>query len=284
MSETLDDAQKAGSASDRADRIRESAARLIAAQRTGTPCAPVRDLLPDASTETGYAVQELLTRARLADGHRVVGRKIGLTAAAVQAQLGVDQPDFGVLFDDMICSQDEPIDVGRLLQPRIEAEIAFVLGSDLDGADEITSEVARAAVAQAVAALEIVDSRIAGWDITFVDTVADNASSGLFILAADRVELGERDLRQVEMSMTATIGGASRTVSTGTGVACLGDPVNALVWLARTSRALGTPLRAGDIVLSGALGAMVPVEPGHTYVATLTGLGDVRATFTASPT
>ncbi|MFC5948984.1 2-keto-4-pentenoate hydratase [Pseudonocardia lutea] len=284
MSETLDHTRRSnpetGSA-ERADRIRASAARLIAAARTGAPCAPVRELLPDAVLETGYAVQQLLTQARLGAGRRIVGRKIGLTAPAVQAQLGVDQPDFGVLFDDMACPQDEPIDIGRLLQPRIEAEIAFVLIADLAGDDEITADVARAAVGRAVAALEIVDSRIAGWDITIVDTVADNASSGLYVLGDEPIELGDRDLRTVEMTLTRRVAGADETVSTGTGAACLGDPINALVWLANTSRELGTPLRAGDVVLSGALGAMVPVEAGHTYVATLTGLGSVRAEFTA---
>jgi 2-keto-4-pentenoate hydratase len=278
MSETLGHLGR--DAADRTDRIRASAARLIAAHRTGTPCAPVRELLPDAALETGYAVQQLLAQARLADGRRVVGRKVGLTAPAVQAQLGVDQPDFGVLFDDMACPQDQPIDIGRLLQPRIEAEIAFVLEADLTGDGEITADVARSAVGQAVAALEIVDSRIAGWDITIVDTVADNASSGLYVLGDEPIELGDRDLRSVEMTLASSAGGAAETVSTGSGAACLGDPVNALVWLARTSHELGTPLRAGDVVLSGALGAMVPVAPGHTYTATLSDLGTVRAEFT----
>lgn len=284
MSETLyHHAQQSNAETGNADRIRASAARLVAAARTGAPCAPVRELLPDAALETGYAVQQLLTQARLADGRRIVGRKIGLTAPAVQAQLGVDQPDFGVLFDDMACRQDQPIDIGRLLQPRIEAEIAFVLKADLAGDDEITADAARAAVGQAVAALEIVDSRIAGWDITIVDTVADNASSGLYVLGDEPIELGARDLRAVEMTLTSSADGATETLSTGTGAACLGDPINALVWLARTSRELGMPLRAGDVVLSGALGAMVPVEAGHTYVATLTDLGSVRAEFSTAP-
>lgn len=286
MSETLDHAHRGdpdAGAADRADRIRASAALLIAAARAGAPCAPVRELLSDAELETGYAVQQLLTQARLACGRRIVGRKIGLTAPAVQAQLGVDQPDFGVLFDDMACGQDRPIDIGRLLQPRIEAEIAFVLKADLAGDAEITADAARAAVGRAVAALEIVDSRIAGWDITIVDTVADNASSGLYVLGDEPIELGDRDLRAVETTLTSSADGATETLSTGTGAACLGDPINALVWLARTSRKLGTPLRAGDVVLSGALGAMVPVEAGHTYVATLTDLGSVRAEFSTAP-
>lgn len=255
--------------------IRAAADRLLAAHRTRTPCAPVRDLLADPSLETGYAVQSLLTAARRADGRRIVGHKIGLTSPVVQQQLGVDQPDFGVLFDDMACAEHAPIDIDRLLQPRIEAEVAFVLGADLDGPD-IGIAQARAAVAEVVAALEIVDSRITGWDISLVDTVADNASSGLYVLGAHRVPLGDTDLRAIDMTMTDHTGAA---VSTGSGAACLGDPLAALVWLARTTRDLGAPLRAGDLVLSGALGPMVPVWPGGTYRAELSGLGTVQATF-----
>jgi 2-keto-4-pentenoate hydratase len=235
----------------------------------------VRRLLPDATVSTGYAVQRLLTEARLAGGHRVVGRKIGLTSPAVQAQLGVDQPDFGVLLDDMERTQDEPIDIAELSQPRIEAEIAFVLDADLD-AENLDATSARAAVGDVRPALEIVDSRIAGWDITIVDTVADNASSGLYVLGAATGRLGDRDLRDVTMSMAD---GAGATVSTGTGAACLGDPVNALVWLARAARRYGAPLRAGEVILSGALGPMVPVTPGSSFTASLSDLGTVRARF-----
>lgn len=258
------------------DAVRGAADRLMQAAARGVPCDPVRHVLPDATVRTGYRVQSLLTRARLDAGRTVAGRKIGLTSPAVQAQLGVDQPDFGVLFDDMACPQDSPVDIGRLLQPRIEAEIAFVLGADLDTAD-IDAATARAAVAQVVPALEIVDSRIAGWDITIVDTVADNASSGLYVLGDDRHELGDTDLRQVGMTLTGADGAL---LSSGDGTACLGDPINALVWLARTAREYGAPLRAGEVVLSGALGPMTPVAPGDGFTATLTGLGEVRARFT----
>jgi 2-keto-4-pentenoate hydratase len=259
--------------------VRAAAERLLQAQRTRTPCPPVRDLLADTSVATAYAVQELRTRARVADGGRVVGRKIGLTSPAVQAQLGVDQPDFGVLFEDMACPQNRPIDRGRLLQPRIEAEIAFVLAADLapDRDGEVDVAAARAAVGEVVPALEIVDSRIAGWDITFVDTVADNASSGLYVLGDSAGPLGDRDLTTVEMTMHR---GDGTVASSGSGAACLGDPVNALVWLARTAVELGEPLRAGDVVLSGALGPMVPVAPGDAFTAELSGLGTVRVSFT----
>lgn len=257
--------------------IRSAAAVLQHAQDTCTPCPPVRDLLPDGTTATGYAVQDVLTLAKINAGKRIVGRKVGLTSSAVQAQLGVDQPDFGVLFDDMACAQDQPVDSSLLLQPRIEAEIAFVLAEDLDH-DDIDNISSRAAIAAVVPALEIVDSRIAGWDISFVDTVADNASSGLYVLGDNPTALGDRDLREVEMRM---VDGAGTTVSTGTGAACLGDPINALTWLARTARDHGRPLRAGDLILSGAIGPMVPAAPGDSFTAHLRGIGSVRATFSS---
>jgi 2-keto-4-pentenoate hydratase len=254
--------------------VQDAVLRLLQAADTGVPCAPVRDVLP-ATVEAGYAVQQQLTARALDSGRRIVGRKIGLTNPKVQAQLGVDRPDFGVLFDDMAVPDGGVVPDGRLLQPRIEAEVAMVLGADLDGEDLSPSRV-RAAVDRVVAALEIVDSRIAGWDIGIVDTIADNASSGLFVLGSHPVPLADLDLRTVEMTMRED----GREVSTGRGSDCLGDPVAALAWLAATARDLGSPLRAGDVVLSGALGPMVPVRPSATYSAEVTGLGPVTVTFT----
>jgi 2-keto-4-pentenoate hydratase len=178
-----------------------------------------------------------------------------------------------VLFDDMNCPTGEPVDIGRLLQPRIEAEIAFILAADLD--DRVDPAAVAAATGQVAAALEIVDSRVAGWDITITDTVADNASSGLFVLG-DRRALGDLDL--VACAMTMRRDGA--TVSTGRGADCLGDPLAAVAWLASTAREYGQPLRAGEIILSGALGPMVPVRPGDAFTATVTGIGSVTARFT----
>jgi 2-keto-4-pentenoate hydratase len=261
------------------DRIRraavaEAAERLEAAARTGVPCQPVRDLIGTDDVELAYAVQLRLTAQRLARGERIVGRKIGLTSPAVQAQLGVDRPDFGVLFDGMDVSGLAEVPSARLLQPKTEAEIAFVLGSDLDDGSLDAAQV-RAAVSHAVAALEIVDSRIAGWDITFGDTVADNASSGLFVLGEERVPL--QDFEPVSATMRMTRDG--EVVSEGTGAACLGDPLNALAWLARTAREFGDPLRAGQVVLSGALGPMAVTPPGSVVTAEINGLGTVSATF-----
>jgi 2-keto-4-pentenoate hydratase len=253
--------------------IHEAAERLRAAAETGVPCAPVRDLIGTTDVSAAYAVQALLTQRRLAAGARVVGRKIGLTSPAVQQQLGVDQPDFGVLFADM--QSDGEVSMSRLLQPKAEAEIAFVLAADLaKGALDIAQ--VRDSVAFAVAAIEIVDSRVASWDISFTDTVADNASSGLFVLGDERRTLAEFEPVAAEMELTLD----GEHVSSGSGADCLGDPLAALAWLARTSRDLGDPLRAGDVVLSGALGPMVRAHAGAVLTATISGLGSVTATFT----
>jgi 2-keto-4-pentenoate hydratase len=255
---------------DAASPVERAAARLSRARRDRVPCAPVRDLIGAGDVVSAYAVQQLLTAERVAAGATIVGRKIGLTSPAVQAQLGVDRPDFGVLFDDMAVEEHKPIPVDRLLQPRIEAEIAFVLSRDVEDPDEV-----HACVAYARPALEIVDSRIAGWDISFGDTVADNASSGLFVLGAGRVPLDRFEPSTVDMTMTR----GTDVVSRGTGADCLGDPIAALRWLATTAAGMGSPLRAGQVVLSGALGPMVAVRAGDTFVADISGLGTVTAAF-----
>jgi 2-keto-4-pentenoate hydratase len=256
--------------------IERIADRLDQARRDGTATPPVRDVLGSTDVATAYAVQAELTRRRLAAGRSITGRKIGLTSPAVQQQLGVDQPDFGVLFDDMAVSDGGEIPTRTLIQPKAEAEVAFVLGSDLDGDPrDLTYERAADAIDHAVGALEIVDSRNANWDITITDTVADNASSGLYVLGATAVPLAA--FRPVDVTMALTKDG--REVSSGSGSACLGDPISALLWLARTVAGLGVPLRAGEVVLSGALGPMVPVEPGSRVVAELSTLVRVSVSF-----
>ncbi len=251
-----------------------AALALREAARTGEWLAPLREQYASLDAASAYAIQRLNTDQRVAAGHRIVGRKIGLTARAVQAQLGVDQPDFGTLFDDMGYGDGEPVPVSALQQPKIEAEVAFVLGRDLDMARPGFADVLRA-VEYALPALEIVGSRIANWNIKFVDTVADNASSAAYVLGATPRTLREFDPRLCGM-VTMRRG---EPVSTGAGAACLGHPLNAVVWLARTMAQLGTPLRAGDLVLSGALGPMVPVQPGDVFDAHINGLGSVKAVF-----
>jgi 2-keto-4-pentenoate hydratase len=254
--------------------VSEAAARLQVAAATSSPCTPVRDLLGSTDVVLAYQVQRELADARLADGAHVVGRKIGLTSEAVQKQLGVDTPDFGILFDDMRRTGDQTIEVDGLLQPKIEAEIAFVLAEDLDG-DDFSPERIRSAIQYATAALEIVDSRIDNWDITIVDTIADNGSSGLFVLGENHLDLDEFD--PVAATMTMRVNGD--TVSEGTGAACLGDPLAAVAWLARTAQAQGQPLLAGQIILSGALGPMAPVTAGDRVTADITPFGSVTARF-----
>ena len=259
--------------------IAEAADRIARAASTGRPTPPIRTLIGDTDLDTAYAVQQELISRRIAGGAVVVGRKIGLTSPAVQQQLGVDQPDFGVLFADMDVSSEPVVPSQRLLQPKAEAEIAFVLGDDLDG-DDFGGERVRGAVDYAVAALEIVDSRIADWDLTIADTVADNASSGLFVLGSRRLTLEEFEPRDVTMRMYAD----DALVSEGEGTACLGDPLNALAWLARTAASFGNPLRAGQIILSGALGPMTATPPGTRIHAEIAPLGEVLATFSPKET
>jgi 2-keto-4-pentenoate hydratase len=234
----------------------------------------LRDTYPDMSIDDAYAIQRENTLARIAEGHRVTGCKIGLTSLAVQRQLGVDQPDFGVLFDDMGYGDSEAIPAQGLTQPKIEAEIAFVLGRDLDVPHAGLTEVI-ASIDYALPALEIVGSRIAKWNIGIVDTIADNASSLAFVLGGQPVKLDAFDLRLCGMVLERR----GEPVSVGAGAACLGHPLNAVVWLARTMAQRGTPLRAGSVVLSGALGPMAAVTPGDVFEARINGLGSVRAVF-----
>lgn len=253
--------------------------RLAQALETRVPCAAVRDLIGTDDLPAAYAVQQGLVQKRLAAGVTVVGRKIGATSEAVQKQLGVDQPDFGYLLSDMDVSHGTdgtPISMRTLLQPRVEAEVAFRLARDIDVPEEqITIDLVREAVDVALPALEIVDSRIDGWDIEFTDTVADNASSGLYVIGDVGLPLTEIEPRDVVMSLT--INGEER--SAGTGAACLGDPLEALRWLAVQAARFGDPLRAGHLILSGALGPFVPFAAGDRVTASISGFAPLTVSF-----
>jgi len=249
------------------------ALRLRRAYSDG-PVAPLRDGLDADDAKGAYAVQSINTRHWVESGRRIVGRKIGLTSKAVQTQLGVDQPDYGVLFSDMAVVDGGFLDPSRTLQPKVEAEVAIVLQRDLDNPNADSNDVLSAA-SYAVAALEIVDSRIADWKITFADTVADNGSSAGFVLGPTRRALGGLDLRTC--GMVLQVNGV--VASLGVGAACLGHPFNAAAWLARTASAAGEPLRAGDVILTGALGPMVALKPGDIVQADIGGLGSVRFSF-----
>ncbi len=259
--------------------ISHAAKLLRDATSSGNFIAPLRDHYPDLDGASAYAIQRCNNDLRMAQGRRRVGCKIGLTARAVQQQLGVDQPDFGLLFDDMGYGDGDPVPVQALQQPKVEAEIAFVLRRDLDMDHPGHLDVLNA-IEYALPALEIVGSRIADWNIRFVDTVADNASSSAYVLGSSPRKVSEFDLRLCGMVLQRR----GEPVSVGAGAACLGNPLNAVVWLARTMAQLGTPLRAGELVLSGALGPMVPVQAGDVFEARINGLGSVRAVFEAPST
>jgi 2-keto-4-pentenoate hydratase len=250
------------------------AERLRAAHSSGIAIDPVRGQLADGGAAAAYQVQEINTLHALAQGRRLVGRKIGLTSKSVQQQLGVDAPDFGMLFADMELAPGEAVSLGRVLQPKVEAEIAIVLKRDLDAPDLGFSEV-QAAVDYVLPAVEIVGSRIRDWDISLLDTVADGASSGLYTLGTEPRKLSQVDLRLCGMLMERR----GELVSVGAGAACLGHPLNAALWLARKMVEVGRPLREGDVIMSGALGPMVTVVPGDIIDTTIGGLGQVRTIF-----
>lgn len=256
------------------DLVDTAARRLRESEESCIACTPVREILGATDVAVAYAVQDENTRLGVARGRRIAGRKIGLTARAVQAQFGVDQPDTGVLFADMAVNDGDPLLLRTLLAPRAEAEVAFVFDHDLTHEVTTAADVLRA-TAFVLPAIEIVDSRIKGWDITIVDTVADNASSARYVVGTTPRLLSDVDLRAASMSMTRN----GEEMSSGVGAACLGNPVNAVVWLANALSARGESLKCGDVVLSGALGPMARVdEPGH-FEATISGLGSVRVTF-----
>ena len=249
----------------------ERAAQRLRAAYNGSVIAPMRDLLGPVDAEAAYAAQAINTTFWTAQGRKIVGRKIGLTAKAVQQQLGVDRPDFGVLFHDMQIDDGGTLSVHSVIQPKAEAEVALIMARDLDKRDATRDDVF-AAVESAVAAIEIVDSRIADWKITFADTVADNGSSAFFVIGQQRKPLSGLDLYTCGMALEVN----GEVASLGAGAACLGHPLHAAAWLARTLAERGEPLRAGDIVLTGALGPMVPLTRGSHIKATIGGLGSVN--------
>ncbi|MEX2488922.1 MAG: 2-keto-4-pentenoate hydratase [Pseudomonadales bacterium] len=254
--------------------FQQAADVLRQAYAPGQPCPPVRESLKDLSVENAYAIQQINTQYWLQQDRRLVGRKIGLTSTVVQRQLGVDQPDYGMLFADMCIPDDGEVPFDTLLQPKVEAEIALVLNRALESEQNTIADVI-SAVDYVLPAIEIVDSRIADWDITIVDTIADNASSGLFVLGGSPRKLDEVDLRLCGMVMERF----GEQVSVGAGMACLGNPLNATVWLANVMAAAGRALQPGDIVLSGALGPMVSVSPGDIFETSISGVGTVRTRF-----
>ena len=257
------------------DNIQKAADQLWQAWQSGVPGAPIRGLLDEGDVDAAYAVQEINTKRWLGGEERILsGRKIGLTSKAVQTQLGVAQPDYGMLFADMEVMDGEAVSLARVQQPKVEAEIAYVIAAPLTG-PHITMVDLMASIGFAVPAIEIVGSRVANWDIRITDTIADNASSGLYVLGQSPKRVGDFDQRLCGMVMLKN----NQPVSVGAGAACLGSPLNAALWLARTMARAGRPLGPGDLILSGALGPMVAAAPGDVFEARINGLGTVRAAF-----
>lgn len=254
--------------------IKAAAEAIFTARETLTQIAPVRETHGIADVDAAYAVQALNTARWIEAGRRPVGAKIGLTSKAVQEQLGVGEPDFGTLWADYAFGDGDVVPVGRFMQPKVEAEIGFVIGRRIDD-PVIDLTRLTAAVDCAYAAVEIVDSAIAAWNIRLVDTVADNASGGGFALGSDPRRIGDVDLRLGGMILTRN----GRPASIGVGAACLGHPLRATLWLARRMAALGRPLEAGDIVLSGALGPMVPVGAGDACTIEIQGFAPLSFAF-----
>lgn len=247
--------------------------RLEAAAQLREAIGPISAEFPGLTMEDAYQIQLRGVEEKLARGRVIVGKKIGLTSLAMQELLGVDQPDYGVLLDDMVVTGGR-LRRDSLVQPRVEAEIAFVLREDLTGPDVTAADVL-AATDYVTAAFEIVDSRIRDWKIGLVDTVADNASSGAFVLSERRVKLDGVDLKTISMSLYRN----GTLVNQGVGAAALGDPAYCVAWLANKMGSYGMPLRRGEVILSGALSAMAPVEAGDVFRAEFSVLGPVEVTF-----
>jgi 2-keto-4-pentenoate hydratase len=259
------------------DKIRRVADRLSGAYRDKAPIEPLTVTDPGLTLDDAYAVQLAQVEEWRAGGAVITGHKVGLTSAVMRRQLGVDRPDYGHLTDTMFHPDSAPIDVGRFLQPRIEPEIAFVLGGPLTGPG-VTAAQAVAAVDFVLPAFEIIDSRIRDWRITLVDTVADNASSGGVVLGTRPTPLSAVDLGLVGCLLHRN----GELAETGAGGAVMGSPLNALVWLANTLGARGVGLEAGHVVLPGSLTAAIPVSAGDGVTATFAGLGTVTTRFTGT--
>ena len=248
--------------------------RLFDALSSRTPIAPLTATHPEMTIEDAYHVQQRMIARRLEQGDRVIGKKIGVTSTAVMNMLGVHQPDFGYLLDSMVYNEGESVEMDALIQPKAEGEIAFLLKKDLQGPGVTAADVL-AATEGVMACFEIVDSRIQDWKIKIQDTVADNASCGVFVLGDQLVDIADLDLALAGMVLEKN----GEIVVTGAGAATMAHPVNAMVWLANMLGSLGIALKAGDIVLSGAMGAMVPVARGDNLRMTIGGIGGCSVRF-----
>ena len=245
--------------------------RLQIAERCRAPIAPLVESYPELSVADAYRIQLHNIRRR---GVPVVGHKVGLSSLAMQQMMGVDEPDYGHLLADMRLTDEAPVDAGAYCYPRVEIEVAFLLGADLPGAECTEADVLAATKAYAPS-IELIDSRIVDWRISLADTIADNASSAGFVLGRARVAPGAIDIRGID----ATLHRAGELVAAGRSDAVLGNPVTAVAWLARTVAGFGVRLRAGHIIMPGACARAIDARPGDRFVASFAGLGTVSLAF-----
>ncbi len=253
---------------------RAEATRLLEAYRTTDPIEPLIDRHPSMTLDDAYSIQSLQVEHWRKSGAAIRGHKVGLTSRAMQKQIGVDQPDFGVLRDDMFFPESTAVDTAMFLQPRVEPEIAFILNRELHGPGVTIADAIRA-IAWVVPAIELIDSRIRDWRIGFYDTVADNASSGAVVLGSNARRLDGLDLRAMGCILLRN----GRIIATGAGAAVLGSPLNALIWLANTLGERGVAIESGAVVLPGSITKSVPVSRGDVISARYSSLGQITVPF-----
>ena len=247
---------------------------LYEAERDRRAIAPLTSASPDITPEDAYAIQEAYAALRVADGARLAGRKIGATSKAIQQLFGIDTPDYGHVFDDMVVPDGGTIERAALIQPMVEPELAFILDTDLAG-PSVTRDDVLAVTREVIGCIEVIDSRIAEWKIAFADTVADNGSSARAVFSSDRIPIDGLDLATVEAELVRN--GERAGVATGSAV--LGHPAEAVAWLANSLGGFGRTLRAGEYVLSGSFMTAVPAEAGDTFEARFSGVGAVSCSF-----
>lgn len=252
----------------------ELAAELAEAERTRRPISPLTAAQPGIDVVDAYEIQLINIRQRVAEGARVAGHKVGLSSLAMQQMMGVDEPDYGHLLDEMQVFEDIPVPAGKYLYPRVEVEVGFVLSEDLPGS-ECTEDDVLAATAAVVPSIELIDTRIADWKIALCDTIADNASSAGFVLGAARVAPADIDISGID----AVLSRNGEVVAKGRSDAVLGNPVTAVAWLARKVESFGVRLKAGDVVLPGSCTRAIDARPGDDFVAEFADLGSVRLSF-----
>ncbi|MED1204479.1 2-keto-4-pentenoate hydratase [Heyndrickxia acidicola] len=254
--------------------VENLAEALIEAERSRKSILPLTKSYPALSTDDAYRIQLEVIQKKLNTGRKIIGKKVGLTSKAMQSMLGVTEPDYGHLLDDMTVPDGEIVETGEMISPKIEAEIGFILGEDIKGPN-ITFLDVLMATEYVTPALEIIDSRIENWDIQLADTVADNGSSAKVVIGGSRIKVEEVDLRTVGMTLYKN----RRLQATGAGAAALGHPAHAIAWLANKLSEFDIPLKAGELILPGALSKAIEVQSGDSISALFGVLGSVTVTF-----